>query len=158
GFRGHQRPDLFGLIALYVKHARAFGSVQPFLQAGAEVIATQVLLFESELREGLGADHFGLNSFGASHGADSLHRSDLSRNVDLMRNQNQARSTCDSFFKCRGDLVEVLGWNRDLDQLKLQAFSLLSLTERGKHARVMLGRGENFIARLEVHAHQKNLE
>src|SRR5437588_1254871 len=128
------------------------------MQAGAEVIATEVLLFEIELCEGMGAVHNCLNSFGASHVADSLHRSDLSGNVDLMRNKNQARSTCNSFFKCRGDLIEVLGRNGDLNQLKLQAFSLLPLTEGGQHARIILGSGKNFIVRLEVHAHQKNLE
>src|SRR5690349_12817583 len=89
GFGGHQWPELFDLIAFDVKHARAFGRVQPFMQAGAEVIATEVLLFEIELRKGMGAVDDGLNSPSASHVADGLHRSDLSCNVDLMRNQNQ---------------------------------------------------------------------
>src|SRR6266404_5833143 len=125
------------------------------MQAGAEVITTQVLLFEIKLREGMRAVHNGLDSFGASHVADSFHGSDLSRDVDLMRDQNQARATGNSFFKGGGDLIEVLGRNGNLNQLKLQALSLLALTEGGKHARIVLGGGENFVTRLEVHAHQK---
>src|SRR5438477_6188828 len=128
------------------------------MQAGAEVITTEVLLFEIKLREGMRAIDNGLNSFSASHVADSLHGSYLSRDIDLMRDQDQARATSNSFFKGGGDLIEVLGRNGNLNQLKLQAFSLLTLTERGKHARVILGGGENFITRLKVHPHQKNLE
>src|SRR6266567_687124 len=103
------------------------------MEAGAEVIATEILLFEIKLSERMRAVHNRLDSFGASHFADSLHGGDLSRDVDLVRNGNQ-------------------------NQLKLEAFSPLTLTKRGKHARIILGGGENFITRLKVHAHQKNLE
>src|SRR5438874_1497852 len=128
------------------------------MQTGAEVIATKVLLFEIELRERMRAVHDGLNAFGAGQVADSLHRSDLSGDVDLMCHQNQTRAVGYSFGKGGGNLIEVLRWNRNLNELKLQAFSLLTLTQRGKHARIILGSGENFIAGLKVHAHQKNLE
>src|SRR5438270_12857903 len=97
------------------------------------------------------AVHNRLDSFGASHVADSLHWSDLSGDVDLVRDQNQARSTGNSFFKCGGDLIEVLWRIGNLNQLKLQAFSLLTLTESGKHARIILGGSETLITRLEVH-------
>src|ERR1700730_11052696 len=125
------------------------------MQTGAKVITAEILLFEIKLRKGMCAIHDRLNSFSASHVADSLHGSDLSRDVDLMRDQNQARSTGNSFFKGRGDLIEVLWRNGNLNQLKLQAFPLLPLTERGKHARIILGGGENFITRLKIHAHQE---
>src|SRR5438477_10973191 len=115
------------------------------MQTGAEVIATEVLLFEIELRERMRAVHDGLNAFGAGQVADRLHGSDLPGDVNLMRHQNQTRAVGYSFGKGGGNLIEVLGWNRNLNQLKLQAFSLLALTERGKHARIILGRRENFI-------------
>src|SRR5438552_18641749 len=105
------------------------------MEAGAEVIATEILLFEIKLSERMRAVHNRPDSFGASHLADSLHRSDLSRNVDLMRDQNEARFIGNSFFKRRGDLIKVLGRNGNLNQLKLQAFSLLPLTESGKQSR-----------------------
>src|SRR5437763_1832550 len=98
------------------------------MQTGAEVIATKVLLFEIELGERMGAVHDRLDAFGASHLADRLHRSDLTRDVDLMRHQNQTRAVGYSFGKGGGNLIEVLRWNRNLNELKLQAFSLLTLT------------------------------
>ena len=75
-----------------------------------------------------------------------------------MRHQNQAGAIGDSFFKGGGDLVEVLRRNRNLNQLELQAFAFLALAQRGQHARIILGGGENFVAGFEVHAHQQNLE
>src|SRR4030095_1133855 len=128
------------------------------MQAGAEVIATEILLFEIKLSKGMCAVHNRLDSFGASYLADSLHRSDLSGDVDLVRNENKARAIGNSFFKGGGDLIEVLRRNGNLNELKLQAFSFLTLTERGKHARIILGGSENFITRFKVHPHQKNLE
>src|SRR5207248_2866780 len=128
------------------------------MEAGAEVIATEILLFEIKLSERMRAVHNRLDSFGASHLADSLHGSDLSRDVDLVRDENQAGAAGNSFFKRCADLIEVLWRNGNLNQLKLEAFSPLTLTKRTKHARIILGGGENFITRLEVHAHQKNLE
>src|SRR6266496_6652950 len=106
------------------------------MQAGAEVIATEILLFEIKLSERMRAIHNRLDSFGARHLADSLHGSDLSCDVDLVRDQNQARSIVNSFFKRCGDLIEVLWRNGNLNSLKLQAIPLLTLTERGKHARI----------------------
>src|SRR5207253_11456348 len=99
-----------------------------------------------------------LEPVGKSHVADRLHRSDLSGHVDLMPTQNQAGAICNSFFNSRGNFIEVLRRNGSLNQLELEAFSLLPLTERGQHARIILGGGENFVTRLEVHPHQKNLE
>src|SRR5436309_15639398 len=128
------------------------------MQAGAEVIATQVLLCEIKLREGMRAVHNRLDSFGSSHLADSLHGSDLSGDVDLVRNQNQAGSIGNSLFKRCGDLIEVLWRNGNLNELKLEAFSLLTLAQRGKHARIILSGSENFITRSKVHPHQENLE
>src|SRR5207302_8920562 len=109
------------------------------MQAGAEVITTQVLLFEIELREGMRAVHDRFDTFGASQVADRLHGSDLSGDVNLMGHENQTRVVGYSFGKGRGDLVEVLGRNGNLNQLKLQAFPLLALTKRGQHARIILG-------------------
>src|SRR5207248_8808058 len=128
------------------------------MEAGAEVIATEILLFEIKLSERMRAVHNRLDSFGASHLADSLHGGDLSRDVDLVRDENQAGAAGNSFFKRCADLIEVLWRNGNLNQLKLEAFSPRTLTKRGKHARIILGGGENFITRLKVHAHQKNLE
>ncbi len=158
GFRGHERPEFFDLIALNVKHAGAFRRVQPFVQAGAKVIATEVVLFEIELGEGMGAVDDSLNTAGTRHVANCFHRSDLAGDVDLVGDQDKPSAVGDSFFKCRGDLVEVLRRNRNLDELKFEAFSFSPLTQGGEHARVILGSGENFVVRLEVHAHEQNLE
>src|SRR5438094_10644986 len=128
------------------------------MEAGAEVIATEILLFEIKLSERMRAVRNRLDPFGASHLADSLHGSDLSRDVDLVRDENQAGAAGNSFFKRCADLIEVLWRNGNLNQLKLEAFSPLSLTQRGKHAQIVLGGGENFINRLVVYADQNYIE
>ena len=123
------------------------------MEARAEIIAPQVLLFEIELREGMGAVHDRLDPFRARHFADRFHGCDLARDVNLVRDQNQPRPVGDSFLKSRRELVEVLRRDRDLDQLELQVFALLPLPERRQHPRVILGRGQDFVTGLEVHPH-----
>src|SRR5262249_42086832 len=85
-------------------------------------------------------------------------RSDLAGNVDHMRDEDEASAVSDSFFKRGGDLVEVLRWDRNLNEFKLEVFSFLALTQRREHARVILRGRENFIAGFEIHAHEQNLE
>ena len=92
-FGSHQRPELFNLVALDVEQSGALGRVKPFVQAGAEVIATQIFLLEIKLGEGVRAVDDRFDPFGARHLADCFHGRDLSGDVDLMRDQNQ---TCRS--------------------------------------------------------------
>ena len=128
------------------------------MQARAEIITTQVLLFEVELGEGMRAVHDCFNAFCTGYFANSFHRCDLASDVDLMRDQDKPGALRDSFFKCSGDLLELFRRNGNLDQLQFKAFSLLTLPQRGQHARIILGGGENFVAGLEVHASQQDLE
>src|SRR2546423_2956416 len=81
-FRGHERPEFFDLIVPYVEHAGAFRRVEPFVQTGAEVIATDVALLKIKLGEGMGAVDDGLNAAGARNVADCLNGSDLPGDVD----------------------------------------------------------------------------
>src|SRR5215831_19614082 len=104
----------------------------------------------------MGAVDNGLNTAGARHVADCFHRSDLAGNVDHMRDEDEASTVSDSFFKRGGDLVEVLRWDRNLNEFKLEVFSFLALTQRREHARVILRGRENFIAGFEIHAHEQN--
>src|SRR4051812_26947625 len=85
GFGGHQGPELLDLVPLHIKQAGAFGSVEPLMQTGAEVIAAEVLLFEIKLRERMRSVHDRLDSLGPSHVADRFHRRNLAGNVDLVR-------------------------------------------------------------------------
>ena len=158
GFRGHERPEFIDFIALDVKHAGAFRRIEPFVQTGAEVIATEVALFEIELGEGMRAVDDGLNAVRARHVADCFHRSDLAGDVDHVRDENESGAVGDSFFKRGGDLAEILWRNRNLNELELEIFPFFPLTQCGEHPRVVLGRGENFVAGFEVHAHQQNLK
>ncbi len=128
------------------------------MEAGAEVIATEIALFEVELGEGMGAVDDGPDAADARDVADSFHRRDLAGDVDLVRDEDEASAIGDSFFKRGGDLVEVFRRNRNLNELQFEPFSFLALTQRSEHARVILGGGEDFVAGLEVHAHEQNLE
>src|SRR5437762_6874012 len=100
------------------------------METGAEVIATEVLLFEIELGEGMGPVHDRLDAFGASHLADRLHRSDLPGDVDLMRHEDEPGAIGNSFLKGSRDLIEVLARYRNLNELQLKAFPLLTLPRR----------------------------
>src|SRR5215207_703085 len=99
-----------------------------------------------------------LDPFCTRHLANLFDGRDLTGDVYLMRNEDELRSIRDSSFECCCDLVQVLGWNRDLHQLEQEAFTTLALAQRGQHARVVLRRGKDFIAGFEIHSHQKNLE
>src|SRR5437773_11562418 len=107
------------------------------MEAGAEVIATEILLFEIKLSERMRAVRNRLDSFGASHLADSLHGSDLSRDVDLVRDEHQAGAAGNYFFKGCADLIEVIWRNENMKQLTLEVFSPQRLTKRGKHERIV---------------------
>src|SRR5664279_5254456 len=104
------------------------------MQAGPEVIATQVRSFEIKLGKGMRAVHDRFYSFGTRHLADRFHRSDLAGDIDLMRDQDKAGAIGHAFFKRSGDLVEVLRRNGNLNELELKIFTLLPLTQRGQHA------------------------
>src|SRR5215213_5142130 len=99
-----------------------------------------------------------LDSFCTRHLANLFDGRDLAGDVYLMRNENQLRSIRDPSLECRCDLVQILGWKRDLHQLEQEAFTTLALAQRGQHARVVLRGGKDFIAGFEIHSHQKNLE
>ncbi len=99
-----------------------------------------------------------LDSFGARHFADLLHGRDLTSDIHLMRHENQLRSARDSAFECISDLAQVLWRNRNLHHLQHKTFTTFTLTQRGQHSRIVLRRRENFIAGLEIHSHQANLE
>ena len=106
----------------------------------------------------MGAVDDGLDAAGASEVADRFHRRDLAGDVDHVRDEDQFRAVGDSFFKRGGDLVEVLGRDRDLNQLQFEVFAFLALPQGGEHARVILSGGENFVAGFEIHPVEQNLE
>jgi len=87
-----------------------------------EVIATEVALFEIELGKGMRAVDDGFNAAGARQVADCFNWSDLAGDVDHVRDQDEASTVGDSFFKRGGDLVEVLRRNRNLNKLELEVF------------------------------------
>src|SRR4029077_2745245 len=111
-----------------------------------------------ELGERMCAIDNGSNAAGAGQAADGFNWSDLAGNGDHVRHQDEASTVGDSFFKRGGDLVEVLRWNRNLNELELEVFPFFALTHCGEHARVVLGGGENFVAGLEVHPHEQSLK
>src|ERR1043166_3276422 len=119
-FCSHERPEFFDLVTLNVKHAGAFRRIEPFVQAGAEIIATEIAPFEIELGKGMRAINDGLNAAGARQITDRFHRSDLAGDIDHVRDEDEAGAVGDSFFKRGGNLVEVLRRNRNLNELELE--------------------------------------
>ena len=74
---GHQRPELFQLRFANVKKACADGRKQPFVQAGAVIIAVEVFVFKGEMRKGMGAVNDDFDAAFAPHLADAFDRKDL---------------------------------------------------------------------------------
>src|SRR5260370_39778511 len=92
-----------------------------------------------------------LDATRARHLADSFHGRDLAGDVYLMRDLNQTRARRDGVFERGGDLVDVLWRNRNLDQVQLDAFALLALSNRRQHPAIVLSGGENLVAGFQVH-------
>src|SRR5581483_3222340 len=129
-FRGEQRPNLRDLVALDVEQSRAFRRVQPFVQTRSKVVAIEIRLLEIELRKRMRAIDNRFDTVTPRHLADGFDRSDLPGEIDLMSNLNQSRARRDRPFKGRGDFVDVLRRNRNLDKVELDAFTLFALTNR----------------------------
>ena len=87
------------------------------MKRGAEIIATQVRLFEIELGEGMRAIDNRFDATRPRHLADSFDRRDLAGDINLVRNLNQTRARRDGAFERRRDFVDVLWRDRDLDQV-----------------------------------------
>src|SRR5215510_937447 len=47
----HQRPHFLDLVPLHIEKSRTLRGVQPFMEAGPEVIAIQIALLEGEMAE-----------------------------------------------------------------------------------------------------------
>ena len=135
-----------------------FGEYSHLCSEVAEVIAIQIRLLEIELRERMRAVDDRFHAVPPGHLTDGFHRRDLPGDVDLMRDLNQTRARRDGAFEGRGDLLDVLWRNRNLDQVELDAFALFALANRRQHAPVVLRRGEHFIAGLQIHPEQQRLE
>src|SRR5215210_5263726 len=99
-----------------------------------------------------------LDSLRACQVANLLYRCDLTREVHLMRNENEFCSIGDSSFESSSDLVEVLRRDWNLHHLQHKTFATLALTQCVQHARIILSRRENFISGLEIHSHEKYLQ
>src|SRR5262249_31854963 len=116
--------------------------------------APEIALFERELGKGMSAVDDGLDTAGARHFADRFHRRDLAGDIDHVRDEDESGAVSDSFFKRSADFVEVLWRDRNLNEIELEVFAFFPLAQGREHARVILSSGENFVARLEVHAHE----
>src|SRR5689334_5049227 len=154
----HQRPELLDLVALDVKQSGSFRRVEPLVQARPEVIATEILLLKIKLRVRMRSVDDRLDALRAGQVADLFHGCNLAGDVHLVRNEDQFRSTRDSFLERRGDLAEVLGRNRDLHHLQDEAFATFTLVQGRQHARIILRGREYLVARFEIHSHQQDLE
>src|SRR5438128_4300619 len=122
-FGGKQRPYLRDFFAPDVKKSGTLRRVQPLVQAGSEVVAVQIRLLEIKLRKRMRAVDDGLNAARPRHFTDGLHGRDLAGDVHLVRDLNQPRARGDGSLERRGNLVDVLGRNRDFDRVELDAFA-----------------------------------
>src|SRR5712671_6557659 len=84
------------------------------------------------------------------HLTDCFDRSDLSRQVDLMRDLKQTRTRRDGALKCGSDIVDVLWRNRNLDQVELNTFALLALAYRRQHASIVLSGRQHLVAGFQI--------
>ena len=92
------------------------------------------------------------------HFADGFDRRDLPGDVDLMRYLDQLCSRGNSSFKSPGNLLDVFGRNRNLDQVQLDAFALLALPDRREHAAIVLSSSQDLVARFQIHTEQERFQ
>src|ERR1043165_3864181 len=157
-FGREQRPDLRDLVALDVEQARAFGRVKPLVQRSCEVVAIEIGLLEIELGKRMRAVDDRLDTVTSRHLADSFDRSNLSGEIDLMRDLNQPSARRDGALKSVGDFVDVLWRNRNLDEVESDTLALFALANRRQHSAVVLRRRQAFTAALKIHSEQQRLE
>src|SRR5260370_41051023 len=92
----------------------------------------------------------GFDTAGARHFTDRFDRRDLSCDIDLVGDLNQTRARRDRSLKRAGDFANVLWWDRNLDQVPLNAFTLFALADSCPHPATILPRRPDFIAGLEI--------
>src|SRR5229473_1989234 len=97
----------------------------------------------------------GFDAAGPGHFADGFDRCDLSGDVDLMSDLKQTRAGSNGSFKRSRDLLNVFGWNRNLDQVELDAFALLALPNCSEHAAIVLSGSQNLITGFQIHTEQQ---
>ena len=124
------------------------------MQGRAEIIALQIVAFEIKLGKGMRSIDDSLNAACTGHFADSTHRSDLPREIYLMRDQDQFCFRCDCPFVSGRDIVYIFWSNRNFDQIEFQTLAHLALAKRGQHTPIILRGGQYLIARIEIQTHQ----
>ena len=85
------------------------------MEGGSEIVALQVVAFEIELSERMGAIHDGFDSPLSRHFTHPANRHNLPRNVDFVCDQNQLGFRRNRTFKGSCEIVDILGRNRNLD-------------------------------------------
>src|SRR5437764_12088403 len=103
-------------------------------------MAIEMRVLEIKLRERMRAIDDRLNPMPSRHLTDRFDRSDLPGEIDLMRNLDQPSTRCDRTLERRGDLLDVLWRNGNLDQVELDAFAQFALTNRRQHPAIVLRR------------------
>src|SRR5262245_29465821 len=87
---GHQRPQSLDLGLSDEQKTGAVRSQQPFMQAGAIVVAVKIREFERKMRKRMSAIDDDLYSALSSQLADALDRKDLAGQVGYMANLNDS--------------------------------------------------------------------
>ena len=96
------------------------------------------------------AVNHGLDAAAACHLADLADGRDLSRDVNHVRDEDDARARRQSRLERRRNLAQVFRRDWNLNGLQYDAFASLALPESRQHARVVLSRRENLVAALKV--------
>ena len=106
----------------------------------------------------MGAVHDHFDAARTPEFADPLDREDLPGQVGDVANQNHLRLRGDAFHEAVVEIVHRGRRHRERELLQHDPVAPLALLPRGDHAGIILVRGQHLVARLEVEAHDADLQ
>ena len=131
---------------------------QPFVKAGAVIIAIEIFVLKCEMGIGMGAVYNHGNSFFTRHLHHFFDRHDLAGDIDDVAHENHARARSNIFLEETNDLVRVFRRHGQGKLNELDTVTTFALFERSNHAPVVVGRRQHFIAGFQVDTELADLE
>src|SRR2546426_5485278 len=108
------------------------------MQAGAVVVAVQILMLERKMRKGVGPINNHFYATLSSRLADSFNWENLPRQIRNMTHQNHLRLRGDCLLKTLGQLLQALGWCWERDGFQSNSLSFFPLMPGCQHPRIIL--------------------
>ncbi len=128
------------------------------MQARPVVVAVEVVALEREVGKGMRPVHDDLDAPLAPHSADLAYREDLPGEVGDVADEDDPGARSHRPTETVGELVEAGRRHGEGNRAQDDPVAPLALPPGREHSRVVLVRGEDFVARLQVEPEDAGLE